>query len=180
MSSDDRRDIALCLDGHPEAFRLLVQRHQGSLVSYLRVRMGNWDRAAETAQESLVRAYFALSRLRKHESFLPWLIGIAERVACESSRAETRERLALSERGRIPAPATPPPDAALRAAVAGLPEPYREVVQMRYYGGLSCQEVAEALDLPLGTVTKRLSRAYVLLREDPALSAGVEEEEVHG
>ena len=178
MSNEDEQDIALCLNGHPEHFRHLVQRHQGSLVSYLRMRLGNWDRAAETAQESLVRAYFALQRLKKHESFHSWLIGIAERVVRESIRAEKRERLAITERSRATSPATPTPDSSIRKAVEDLPEPYQEVVRLRYYGGLSCQDVAAMLGLPLGTVTKRLSRAYCLLRERLPLSGGPEEAEV--
>ena len=56
-------------------------------------------------------------------------------------------------------------DYALEAAVAGLPEAYRTVVLLRYYGGLSCSGIAEQLGMPLGTVTKTLSRAYTLLRE---------------
>ena len=51
-------------------------------------------------------------------------------------------------------------DAALEAALAALPEPFREVVLLRYYGSCSCSEVAARLGLPIGTVTKRLSRAY--------------------
>jgi DNA-directed RNA polymerase specialized sigma24 family protein len=49
-------------------------------------------------------------------------------------------------------------------AIAALPEPYRQVILRRYYGDLSCAQVAEGLAVPLGTVTKRLSRAYAMLR----------------
>lgn len=49
--------------------------------------------------------------------------------------------------------------------MAELPEPYREVVLLRYYGELSCSRIADQLEKPLGTVTKRLSRAYAMLRE---------------
>ena len=50
-------------------------------------------------------------------------------------------------------------------AVAELPEPYRQVILLRYYSGNSCAQVAEELGLPIGTVTKQLSRASGLLRE---------------
>ncbi len=63
----------------------------------------------------------------------------------------------------------PPPelsqDYGLEAAVTGLPEAYRTVVLLRYYGGQSCSRIAEQLGMPLGTVTKTLSRAYAMLRE---------------
>ena len=51
-------------------------------------------------------------------------------------------------------------------AIALLPENHRQVILLRYYEGLSCQEVATRLAMPLGTVTKTLSRAFLLLRQD--------------
>ena len=62
-----------------------------------------------------------------------------------------------------PASATEYP---LEEAIAVLPETYRQVILMRYYEGLSCQDVATRLGMPLGTVTKTLSRAYALLRQE--------------
>jgi RNA polymerase sigma factor (sigma-70 family) len=56
----------------------------------------------------------------------------------------------------------------LEAAIAALPETYRQVILLRYYEGLSCQKVAIRLAMPLGTVTKTLSRAYALLRQELA------------
>jgi RNA polymerase sigma-70 factor (ECF subfamily) len=54
----------------------------------------------------------------------------------------------------------------LEEAIAVLPESNRQVILLRYYEGLSCQEVATRLGMPLGTVTKTLSRAYALLRQE--------------
>ena len=59
-------------------------------------------------------------------------------------------------------------------ALAALPETYRQVILLRYYEELSCQEVAERLDMPLGTVTKTLSRAYALLRQELQTRAGAD------
>ncbi len=60
-------------------------------------------------------------------------------------------------------------DFALERAIGELPDAYREVVLLRYYAGRSCSQVAEDLGIPLGTVTKRLSRAYAMLRESLAV-----------
>ena len=54
----------------------------------------------------------------------------------------------------------------MEEAIAVLPENHRQVILLRYYEGLSCQEVATRLGMPLGTVTKTLSRAYALLRQE--------------
>jgi len=66
-------------------------------------------------------------------------------------------------------------DLDLAAAIARLPDVYQEVIILRYFGGLSCVEVSERLRVPVGTVTKRLSRAYALLREtipSPTVASG--------
>ena len=62
----------------------------------------------------------------------------------------------------------------LEEAIAALPESHRQVILLRYYERLSCQEVATRLGLPLGTVTKTLSRAYALLRQELAAREGAE------
>lgn len=58
------------------------------------------------------------------------------------------------------------PDYPLEQAIAVLPENHRQVILLRFYEGLSCQEIAARLRMPPGTVTKTLSRAYLLLRQE--------------
>ena len=58
------------------------------------------------------------------------------------------------------------PEYPLEEVIAALPESYRQVILLRYYEGLSCQEIATRLEMPLGTVTKTLSRAYAQLRQE--------------
>jgi RNA polymerase sigma-70 factor (ECF subfamily) len=167
MVETDRYYVERCLDGHPDDFRHLVRRYQPVLLAHLAGKLGNRDRAEEAAQETLVRAYFKMDRLKKPESFFAWLLGIAENVAKEQQRKATIRR--QRESVRAVCEETPQTelsqDYALEAAVAGLPGAYRTVILLRYYGGQSCKQIAEQLDMPLGTVTVTLSRAYALLRE---------------
>jgi RNA polymerase sigma-70 factor (ECF subfamily) len=163
---NDKYYVERCLDGHPDDFRHLVRRYQPVLLAHLAGKLGSRDGAEEAAQETLVRAYFKMDRLKKPEAFFSWLLGIAERVAMEQQRKEQVRRQRESVR-RIVEEAPQPElsqDYALEAAVAGLPEAYRQVILLRYYGELPCKRIAEQLDMPLGTVTKMLSRAYALLR----------------
>ena len=74
-------------NGCPDHFRLLVQRYQRPLFAYLSSRLGNHLEAEEAAQESFVRAFLSLKKLRKPESFYAWLLGIAARVLKEQFRA---------------------------------------------------------------------------------------------
>jgi RNA polymerase sigma-70 factor (ECF subfamily) len=174
--------VERCLDGHPDDFRHLVRRYQPVLLAHLAGKLGNRDRAEEAAQETLVRAYFKMDKLRKPEAFFAWLLGIADLVAKEQQRKASirRRRESVGPEDGAFAAETPEPglsqDYGLEALVAGLPEAYRTVILLRYYGGQSCKQVAEQLGMPLGTVTVTLSRAYGLLRD--ALQQRREKDEV--
>jgi RNA polymerase sigma-70 factor (ECF subfamily) len=162
-------------NGSPDDFRLLVQRYQRPLFAYLAGRLGSALEAEEAAQESFVRAFLSLKKLRQPESFYAWLLGIAARVLKEQFRAMIRreQAQAAQESLRSSEPETAP-EYPLEEAIAVLPETYRQVILLRYYEGLSCQEVGQRLGMPLGTVTKTLSRAYALLREELKAREGVE------
>jgi RNA polymerase sigma-70 factor (ECF subfamily) len=170
MDPTDGECVRRCLNGSPDEYRAIVQRYQGILTGYLGAVLGNSTLAEEAAQETFVRAYFSLHKLRQPQSLHPWLVGIAGRVAKEMLRSARRHRRVNAEPAE-PATADDPPalderDYLLQRAVTRLPEAYREVILLRYYGGLSCRELSRRLEMPLGTVTKTLSRAYDLLRQD--------------
>jgi RNA polymerase sigma-70 factor (ECF subfamily) len=171
----DEQFVADCLNGHPEQYRQLAERYQGVLRSHLTRELRDRDEAEEAAQEALVRAYFWLPNLRNRSSFFSWLIGIANRVAQEHRRSRQRDRritVAAADRAArrdqlsdSEHQATAALDEALQEAIASLPEQQRQVVLLRYYAPMSCKAIAEQLDMPLGSVTKTLSRAYLALRE---------------
>jgi RNA polymerase sigma-70 factor, ECF subfamily len=167
MELTDKEYVERCCDGHPEDFGLLVDRYQKPLFSYLAARVGNFPLAEEAAQESFVRAFMSIKKLRKPESFFSWLLGIAGRVAKEQFRAEVhRQRESEIAEVLTTSTAEPSEDYPLEEAMTVLPESHRQVILLRYYEGLSCQEIATRLAMPLGTVTKTLSRAYLLLRQE--------------
>jgi RNA polymerase sigma-70 factor (ECF subfamily) len=163
----DAEYVVSSRNGCPDHFRLLVQRYQRPLFAYLSSRLGDPLEAEEAAQEAFVRAFMSLKKLRKPESFYAWLMGIAGRVLKEQFRAEERRQrdraVAETLLADNPGPASEYP---LEEAIAVLPESYRQVILLRYYEGRSCQEIATRLGMPLGTVTKTLSRAYALLRQE--------------
>jgi len=177
MSENDKYYIERCLDGHPDDFRHLVRRYQAVLLANLAGKLGNKDRAEEAAQEALVRAYFNMNKLKKPDSFFSWLLGIADHVAKEHRRKEhlrNQRELVRSFSEEAPS-AELSQDFALEAAIAELPDAYRKVVLLRYYGENSCNQIAEQLDMPLGTVTKQLSRAYAMLRQSLQQQAEIQE-----
>jgi RNA polymerase sigma factor (sigma-70 family) len=82
-----------------------------------------------------------------------------------STRRRRQLNRDLAHASAEPDPAVETMDYPLQQALSDLPGAYRRVILLRYYGGLSCQALAEELNMPLGTVTKMLSRAYGMLRE---------------
>jgi RNA polymerase sigma-70 factor, ECF subfamily len=171
----DREYVESSRNGCPDHFRWLVQRYQKPLFAFLSGRIGNSSEVEEAAQESFVRAFLSLRQLRKPDSFYSWLLGIAGRVAKEQFRSASHrekdrevaaEMMTDAEVSREEYP--------LEEVIAALPEIYRLVILLRYYEGLSCQEVATRLGMPLGTITKTLSRAYALLRQELQAREGVE------
>src|SRR5512137_2360115 len=88
----DEEYVVSSRNGCPDHFRVLVQRYQRPLFAYLSSRLGNHLEAEEAAQESFVRAFTSLKKLRKPESFCSWLLGIAGRVAQEQFRDLKRRK----------------------------------------------------------------------------------------
>ncbi len=174
MCSTDDECVRLCLNGHPEKFRHLVLRYEVPLLKHLVGRLGNEVDAAEAAQETMVRAYFNLHALKKTESFYAWLLGIANLVAMESHRKNQRRVKSIDGAIDIETVADKTdarddqsyfPDQELAQAVSELPDLYKQVVLLRYYGDQSCADISRSLNVSLGTVTSQLSRAYSLLRK---------------
>jgi RNA polymerase sigma-70 factor (ECF subfamily) len=176
MNLIDKEYVERCRDGSPDDFRALVDRYQRPLFLFLARRLGNESRAEEAAQESFVRAFLSLKKLRQPGSFYSWLLGIAGRVAQEQFRSDQHRQRDREAAGTLLEDAAgPTADYPLEEAIAALPETCRQVILLRYYEGLSCQETATRLGMPLGTVTKTLSRAYALLRQDLAARESAEE-----
>jgi RNA polymerase sigma-70 factor (ECF subfamily) len=152
----------------PGAFGTVVERHFAAVHAFAQRRVGV-DLADEVTAETFARGFDARRRYdRTHADALPWLLGIASNVMRRHWRTE-RRRLAAYARAVRHEPAVPaPPDVAgeLLQAVAALPRRQREVVLLYAWADLSYEEIARALDLPVGTVRSRLSRARVRLGAD--------------
>lgn len=163
----DQEYVESSRNGCPEHFRLLVQRYQKPLFAFLSDRIGNSSEVEEAAQESFVRAFLSLKKLRKPESFYSWLLGIAGRVAKEQFRSAAHREKDCAVAAEMMTDAEEiQQEYPWEEVISALPENYRHVILLRYYEGLSCQEVATRLGMPLGTITKTLSRAYALLRQE--------------
>jgi RNA polymerase sigma factor (sigma-70 family) len=157
----------------PEAFGELFDRHWDSVFRYCRSRAGDAgeDLAAETFKLAFDRrATYDLDRADAR----PWLLGLATNLIRNHLRGCERGRRALQRLdvgpgedhadaaiGRAEAALLGP---ALAQALEGIPEGDRDDLLLMAWHDLSYAEVAEALDVPLGTVRSRISRARLRLR----------------
>ncbi len=158
--------------GDRVAFAELVRRHQGKVRALLLRLCGDRSLADDLAQEVFLRAYRGLVGFEGRSSFGTWVYRISYNVYL-NHRTRTRSYAALPEdydaRAAAPDDALSAPRADLRrdlqAAIAELPERYRAVIVLYYLQEVSYPEIAEILELPLGTVKTHLHRAKRMLRQ---------------
>ena len=130
---------------------------------------GNVHDAEDLVQETFLRAYRGFDRFRPGTNARAWLITILQRVRTDAFRRRQRRPATVELTGE--GPAVPPPQEALASgredlerALRSLPEPFRTAVVLRDVQELSYAEIAEALEIPVGTVMSRIHRGRALLR----------------
>jgi len=161
--------------GDRRAFEELVRTQQHRVYGLALRMLGNAAEAQDVAQEAFLRAHRGLADFRGAARLSTWLYQIVSRL-CLNRLAGSERRLARHGEealARVP-DARPGPDQALERgeleealhrAIAELPEERRIVVVLRDVEGLAYEEIAEVLELPVGTVRSRLHRARLDLKE---------------
>jgi RNA polymerase sigma-70 factor (ECF subfamily) len=159
--------------GDRGAYADLVRLHYPGVIRAVYALCGNTQVAEDAAQEAFLRAWLHLSEYRPGGSLRSWLYRIAVNAALDMLRRETRiapsdlDELSLTDHQAGPEASYLEAEkiALVRQAVAALPPASRAVLILREYSGLSYQEIAIALDIPIGTVMSRLNYARGQLRE---------------
>jgi RNA polymerase sigma-70 factor (ECF subfamily) len=157
--ASDAAAIAASLD-RPAAFDAVFERHVATVHAFAQRRIGA-DLAEDVTAETFARAFASRKRFdRGQTSARPWLLGIASNVMRRHWRTERRRLAAYAKSLNDDRPGSPPTEeTAALAALARLPLRQREVVLLHAWGDLSYEEIARALDVPIGTVRSRLARA---------------------
>lgn len=174
MSAVDDAAVITASLHDPHAFETLFDRHFTAVHRFVRRRVG--DVADDIASEAFVRAFERRSRYDKtRPNALPWLLGIAVNLVARHYRDEERQLRAYARTGVDPVLGGGEPlDARLDAvgtrarlaiALAELRPEERDVLLLHAWGELEYGEIAEALEIPVGTVRSRLSRARAHVRE---------------
>jgi RNA polymerase sigma-70 factor, ECF subfamily len=173
--------IERCRSGDLRAFDDLMARHQTRVFNLCLWLLRDHDAACDATQDVFIRAFRGLPNFRGDCAFSTWLHRIAVNVAGDAATKRRRAPMPLTEfenddnpAPEIAAPAHDNPSEtvtrherrrAVREALAALPEHHRLVLVLFDIQGYAYDEIAEILELPMGTVKSRLNRARAALRD---------------
>jgi RNA polymerase sigma-70 factor, ECF subfamily len=145
----------------------LVDRHYAVVYRYAFRMTGSAADAEDVTQQAFMTAQRKLSQLREPEFARSWLIAIARNTYLKTLRSRPNEPHVSLDAVGDPAETageTPVDGERLQAALNELPEEFRTPLILYYFNELSYKDVAQALDLPIGTVMSRLARGKAHLR----------------
>ncbi len=162
---DDSEIAARFAAGDEDAVRVVYQRYAGAIVSVALGTLGRRDLADEVVQTTMLKAWRAASSFDPSRELAPWLYAIARRVAIDVYRRE-RRAAATVELGDDDVAVVPLSFERtwerweVRTALDRLPDEEREVVRLTHLVGMTHQQAAGELGVPVGTVKSRSARAH--------------------
>jgi len=179
----DRQLVARAQGGDKQAFELLVEKYQRKLARLLSRFIRDPAEVEDVTQEAFIKAYRALPAFRGDSAFYTWLyrIGINTaknylmamgRRAPTSTEVEAEEAEGFEEGEQLRDINTPESvllsneiAETVNATIEGLPEELRRAIQMREIEGMSYEDIAQAMNCPIGTVRSRIFRAREAIAE---------------
>ncbi len=173
VSSSEETELAkAAANGDVQAFSTLVERYQRPIFNMCFRYLRNQD-AEDLAQETFIKAFMNRAKFNPDRPLLPWLMTIARNLCIDRLRKKTPDLLppdspvtAVDNSPSVEDELSVKQDLSqLARALEKLPEGQREAISLCYVDGLSYQETAEVLDVPIGTVMTWLHRGRAKLRE---------------
>lgn len=181
--AEEQALLQRCKDGEPGAFDELVARYQKRVFNFAYGIAGNQDDANDVAQEAFVRVFHSIQTFRGDANFTTWIYRIITNVYLDERKKSKSHRLTslddyidLEENSvsRQIEDDSPLPDEiaqtkernqVVRSAISSLPDYQRIIVTLYHLHDKSYEEIADILQLPIGTVKSRLNRARLALAE---------------
>jgi RNA polymerase sigma-70 factor (ECF subfamily) len=169
----DRGLVLQTRDGDPEAYGELVRRYQSSVFNVCYRILGERREAEDLTQESFIRAYQKLRSYDPNRPFGPWIRRVAANMCLNHLQSDRHPTDPLDEeRGVLASGAESDAElvaeereasSSIRRAILSLPPHYRAVIELRHFQGLTYEEMAEALSLPISDIKSHLFRSRRLL-----------------
>jgi len=181
VKQEDIALIARAREGDERAYRTLLEKYERAVFSICLRMVRNRDLAADLSQDAFIKVFSMLERYNPAYAFSSWLFKITSNLCIDHLRRRRVETFAMDdpidgEKGEIQRQyesSEPDPHEhfvrrekmdKLNAAIEQLPEHYRIMLVLRHQENLSYEEIAESLEIPLGTVKARIHRAREMLK----------------
>ena len=176
---DDRTLVRLVVEGDSRAFEPLIMRHKDNIYAMLVKRASNSDDVEDLLQEAFMKAFVNINRYNPDYDFGAWICTIAKNTFVDFNRS--RRSKALNPENNLPLEgrctnnaqaASPTPEesiinaqqrAQIERYIATLPADYRELFILRFIEEYTYEEIAEALQMKLGTVKTRIFRVRAMM-----------------
>lgn len=172
----DEELVARVQRGDKSAYDILVIRYQHKIIQLVNRYVKDHSEAQDVAQEAFIKAYKALGSFRGESAFYTWLYRIAINTAKNYLVSRTRRNSdyqvdvqdaeAIENAPQLQGLETPEHHLlgeeivkTIQSAIEHLPEEMRVAIMLREFEGMSYEEIAEAMDCPVGTVRSRIFRA---------------------
>jgi RNA polymerase sigma-70 factor, ECF subfamily len=183
MDAEERELIQQCKQGVISAFDKLVERYEKRVFNFAYRMAGNYDDANDVAQEAFIRVFNSINTFRGDANFSTWLYRIVTNVYLdERKRAKSHLHTPLDDyieleentvTRQVEDTGPSPEDLVeqserndlLQKAIGSLPDYQRIMVALYHTESRSYEEIAEIMNLPIGTVKSRLNRARLALKE---------------
>jgi RNA polymerase sigma-70 factor (ECF subfamily) len=151
--------IEAAAGGDIESFGELCRRYYAAMAAIAYTVLGDHQLAEDAAQESFARALVRIKSLRERAKFAPWLAAICRNVAKDmvSSKAKQVRKKDISQVDKAENPDEN--YRAVRRAIEQLPESTKELVVLRYYDGLSYEQISSVLGISKASINGKLTRA---------------------
>lgn len=179
---DDRALVERIVSGERDLFADLVARYEKRILNYVYRIIHRYEDAHDLTQEIFIKVFMALDRYDPKYQFSTWIFRIAQNSAIDTLRKRSLPEVSLTRSGpddedgkerEVEDDGISPYrelknkelSAAIDDAIGNLPVDYRELIQLRHFGELSYEEIADLKEMPLGTVKNKLFRARNMLKD---------------
>ncbi len=171
---EDAQVVRKVLKGKPDDFSALVEKYQRPIFNFIFRFFGNYELAAELAQDTFLKCFQSLKSYDQERKFSTWLYTIAKNICIDEYKRRKHGASLYLEDFPESVDGVRPPDGAaspqaqvilreeggrLMEAISDLEPERKAALILHYFQGLSYGEIAEALDIPLSTVKIRIFRA---------------------
>ena len=175
MRTEDGDIIQQCLDGKSAMFGFLVDKYKRGVYALAYSEIRNFHDAQDITQEVFIKAFQNLHTLRRWDNFMGWLSRITLNTCKNWIRSDSKrpDSEFIEDQGQSKLSNSSMESfhanqiyESVREALDSLPEMYRQILTLRYYGGMSVKEISHFLGISTSTINRRISEAQTRLKEE--------------